>query len=114
MGIPDVLERRNSHKSVFGNHHYIVKEKKTTKEPQRKHILQTALNNYIIGKVQDYAPPTFIILNRDNEEFSFSFDEFASQLQDSIAAVRNIVSGQIVTPTKGALQDPRRCDWLDR
>jgi predicted RecB family nuclease len=106
MGIPDVLERRNGHKSIFGNHHYIVKEKKTTKEPQRKHVLQTALNNYIIGKIQDYTPPTFIILNRENEEFSFPFDEFAIQLKDSLAAIRNIVNGQMVTPTKGALQDP--------
>jgi predicted RecB family nuclease len=114
MGIPDVLEKSNAHKSVFGNYHYIVKEKKTTKELQMKHVLQTALNTYILGKVQDYTPSTFIILNRDNEEFSFPFDDYASRLRDSIAAVRNIVGGQIVTPTKGALQDPWKSYGLRR
>jgi predicted RecB family nuclease len=114
MGIPDVLERSDAHKSIFGHHHYIVKEKKTTKEPQKKHVLQTALNNYIIGKIQGYTPPSFIILNRDNEEFSFPFDAFASQLQDSIAAIRSIVGGQMVTPTKGALQDPWKSYGLKR
>jgi predicted RecB family nuclease len=88
VGIPDILERGRGHKSIFGNYHYIVKEKKTTKEPQIKHILQTALNNYIIGKIQDYTPLEFFILNRDNDEFSYSFAEFSNQLQDSIAAVR--------------------------
>jgi uncharacterized protein len=106
MGIPDVLEKCNDHKSVFGLHHYIVKEKKTTKEPQKKHILQTALNNYIIGKIQGYTPPTFIIVNRENREFGFPYDVFVNELQDSVAGVRSIINGQIVTPTKGALQDP--------
>jgi uncharacterized protein len=106
MGIPDVLERCNDHKSIFGNHHYIVKEKKTTKEPKLKHVLQTALNNYILGKIQNYTSPEFSILNRDDDEFTYQFDDYADQLQDSITAIRNIIKGQIVTPTKGALQDP--------
>ena len=106
LGIPDLLERNGGHKSVFGNYHYIVKEKKTTKEPKDKHILQTALNNFVLGKIQGYMPPTFFILNRDNEEFGFAFDTYANELQGSIAKIRAIMSGGIVTPTKGALQEP--------
>jgi uncharacterized protein len=106
LGIPDVLEKNASHSSVFGNHHYIIKEKKTTKEPKNKHILQTALNNYVLGKIQGYTPPKFIILNRDNEEFAFPFDDCMSELQDSIAKIREIMNGKFITPTRGALQEP--------
>jgi len=106
LGIPDVLERNNSHKSIFGNHHYIIKEKKTTKEPKDKHIMQTALNNYLLGKIQAYTPLKFIILNRDNEEFEFIFDEYIGELQDSIAEIKEIMNGKFITPTKGSLKEP--------
>ena len=106
LGIPDILEKSIDHKSIFGKHHYVVKEKKTTIEPQKKHVLQAALNNYIIGKIQGYTPPTFLIVNRNNKEFTFSYELFADQLQNSIAGIRNILGGETVTPTKGALQDP--------
>jgi uncharacterized protein len=106
MGIPDLLERKNDHKSVFGNHHYIIKEKKTTKEPKQKHVLQTAFNNYVLGEIQGYTPPSFIILNRENEEFNFAYDDYTNQLQDSISGIREIIAGGTVTPTKGALLEP--------
>jgi len=106
LGIPDLLEKNAGHKSVFGNYHYVVKEKKTTKEPKDKHILQTALNNYVLGKIQSYTPPTFTILSRDNKEFEFAFDSYASELQDSIVKIREIMNGKSITPTKGALQEP--------
>jgi len=106
FGVPDLLEKKTSHKSVFGHHHYIVKEKKTTKEPKLKHILQTALNNYILGKIQQYTPPKFIILNRDNQEFKFVFDEYVGELQKSITEIKEIMHGKFVTPTKGALREP--------
>jgi uncharacterized protein len=106
LGIADLLERRVGHRSIFGNYHYVIKEKKTTREPKHKHILQTALNNYILGRIQNYTPPGFIILNRDNEEFEFAFDSYATELQDSIVKIKEIMNGKFVTPTKGALQEP--------
>lgn len=93
LGIPDVLEKSGDHESVFGRYYYGIKEKKTTKEPKEKHVLQTALNNYVLGKVQGYTPPSFVILNRDDEEFTFAFDDYASQLQESIARIREIIKG---------------------
>lgn len=106
LGIPDLLEKNTNHKSVFGNHHYIIKEKKTTKEPKDKHILQTALNNYILGKIQGFTPSKFIILNRDNEEFEFAFDDYVNELQSSIGEIKEIMNGKFITPTKGSLQEP--------
>lgn len=106
LGIPDVLEKNDSHKSIFGTHHYIIKEKKTTKQPKDKHIMQTALNNYLLGKIQGYTPPKFIILNRDNEEFEFVFADYIGELQHSIAEIKEIMNGKFITPTKGSLQEP--------
>jgi uncharacterized protein len=106
LGIPDLLEKDTAHSSIFGNHHYVVKEKKIAKEPKLKHVLQTALNNYILGKIQNYTAPKFVILNRDNLEFEYIFDDYASQLKTSVIAIREIMNGKVVTPTAGALQEP--------
>jgi predicted RecB family nuclease len=114
LGIPDLLEKSADHKSLFGNHHYVVKEKKTTKEPKHKHILQTALNNYVLGRIQGYAPPEFVILNRENEEFEFAFDRYATELQDSIARITEIMNGKLVTPTRGSLQEPWKSFGLEK
>jgi uncharacterized protein len=114
LGIPDVLEKETTHSSVFGSYHYVVKEKKITKTPKLKHILQTALNNYMLGKIQDYTPPRFVILNRDNTEVEFVFADYADQLQTSLAEIREIMNGKVVTPTTGALQEPWKSYGLEK
>ena len=40
-GMPDILEREKG-KSVFGSHHYIVKEVKLARTIKKHHVIQTA------------------------------------------------------------------------
>jgi uncharacterized protein len=102
-GIADVIERRDSHPSIFGSYHYVVKEIKLAKNIQQHHILQTAFYNYIIGKIQKYTPPSFTIINRDSilEEHPF----IEKMVLDVIEQIRLIFKGTEVNPTYGA------CAW---
>ena len=55
-GYTDVLVRRNSHKSNFGNYHYVVYEVKNRKAPSNAHFIQAAFYNHVLGKIQGYTP----------------------------------------------------------
>ena len=71
VGRIDVLERSDEHESVFGEYHYIVKEIKLAKNIMDYHRLQTAYYTYIIGKIQEYTPDHYIVINRDRDELPF-------------------------------------------
>lgn len=103
-GIIDVIERSDSAPSVFGDYHYVVKEIKLAKNIQSHHLMQAALYNYMLGKIQGYTSPTYFLINRDNLELEFPYDEnvLLAILQD----IREILNGREVAPTYGACQWP--------
>ena len=103
MGICDVLERRNGHRSIFGNYHYIVKEIKLARNIQNAHIFQAAFYNYLLGKIQGYTPNSFYLINRDLEETEQVYDE--TELLKKIEDIHEILNGKRVNPTYGA------CNW---
>jgi predicted RecB family nuclease len=103
-GIVDVLERRNSAPSLFGSYHYIVKEIKLAKNIQTYDIFQGAFYNYIIGRIQEYTPPAFYLINRDHDEIEKTFDE--NPLLEIISDIREILSGKKVSPTYGSCEAP--------
>ena len=106
LGIPDLLIKETTHKSVFGDYHYTIKEKKTVKQIKEEHILQAALNNYIIGKIQNYTPEKFFLINRINEETEYFFSEYETKLANTLREIKEIINGKKVTPTKSQLSEP--------
>jgi predicted RecB family nuclease len=106
-GEPDALEKSKSHKSIFGNYHYTVKEIKLAKNIREEQIMEAAFYNYLIGKVQGYTPETFTMINRDGEELVIPFSECAASLQEIIESVKHIMLGKVqVTPTVGRVSYP--------
>lgn len=103
-GIFDVLERRDTAPSTFGDYHYVVKEIKLAKNIQRHHIMQAAFYNYALGKVQGYTPGSFFMVNRDFEEFEIPYNE--AVLLNILQDIREILNGKEVSPTHGACQWP--------
>jgi uncharacterized protein len=103
-GVVDVLEKRTSAPSLFGEYHYIVKEIKLAKNIQKYHIFQGAFYNYLIGNIQGYTPPSFFLINRDHEELENKYDE--SALLEAIVDIRSILNGKKVSPTYGACRAP--------
>ena len=102
-GIIDVIERRQGHKTIFGNYYYIIKEIKLAKNIQKHHIYQAAFYNYVLGKIQGYTPNSFYMINRDLEQIEQIYDEaeFLAMLND----IREILKGKRVNPTYDA------CKW---
>src|SRR3989344_4191902 len=45
-GRADLIEKNNTHSSIFGNYHYAIKEIKLAKNIKQKHILQAAFYTY--------------------------------------------------------------------
>jgi len=103
LGRFDVLERRDTEPSIFGPYHYVVREIKLAKNIQKHHIYQAAFYNYLLGKIQGYAPPALYIINRDYDVFEIEYDEVT--LLTILSDIKEILSGKEVSPTYGA------CEW---
>lgn len=102
-GRADILERADTHSSVFGDYHFIVKEIKLAKNIQDYHRIQTAYYNYVLGKIQGYIPNHYILVNRDQEELDYEYDE--REVLEVIHSIQEIFDGKDVSPTYGS------CDW---
>jgi uncharacterized protein len=102
-GRPDVLEKREG-PSIFGNHHYVVKEIKYAKNLKEHHVLQAAFYNKLLGHIQGYAPKEFILINNEAEEFVYVFEEYKELLETTLSNVRKILSGD-VTPLPAYNED---------
>lgn len=95
-GVTDLIVRVDTHKSKFGNFHYIVKELKNAKHLRKqKYILQTAYYNYILGELQGYTPKYFYVVGREGEE-KFEYSKYEDLLVDSLADIKHILKGKKV------------------
>jgi uncharacterized protein len=105
-GILDVLQRSDSHASVFGNHHYVVKEIKSAKHIKHEYIMQAAFYTYVLGKIQGYTPPKFYLINREQKEFEYDYEKYENELRQALADIREILNGKKVSPTAKACRWP--------
>ena len=107
-GYTDILVKRNSHKSNFGNYHYVVYEVKNRKEPSKAHFFQAAFYNYVLGKIQGYTPEKFYFITNDKKENGYDFSKYSHQLKEAINGVRNIIEGkEVPEPVYGVV----KYDW---
>jgi uncharacterized protein len=106
QGRIDVLEKRLDHASIFGDYHYAVKEIKLSKKIRREHIIQAAFYTYLIGKIQEYLPGKFFIINRDYEETAYCSSNYAEELAKAVTGTQAILDGvELPTPTYNG------CEW---
>ena len=103
---PDVLERDDSHDSIFGDYHYIIKEIKLAKNLKKEHVMQAMFANYIIGQIQGYMPKQVFLINKENQEFPVYYQEYEQELLDAIKEIRLILNGKYVSPNIGTVKSP--------
>jgi predicted RecB family nuclease len=103
---PDVLERDDSHDSIFGDYHYIIKEIKLAKNLKKEHVMQAMFANYIIGNIQGYMPKQVFLINKENQEFPVYYQEYEQELLDAIKEIRSILNGKYVSPNIGTVKSP--------
>lgn len=104
-GKADVLERAGG-RSRFGTHHYTIKEIKLARNIKRRHVLQAAFYNRMIGRIQAYTPETFHVINMDHEEIPFEYARYEDELEETIHGIHGILDGQIPSATYGACPYP--------
>ena len=103
----DIAEKRTTHGSVFGRHHYIIKEIKSARNIKDHHIIQAAMYNCMLGKIQGYTPLYFFMINADGKEQKESFKEWEKPLMRAIEDVRLLIDGRLKpTPTYGQGEFP--------
>ena len=105
-GKADIIERSNTNNSIFGNYHYTIKEVKLAKNIQETHLIQGAFYNYLLGKIQNFTPKTFAMINGEGEESVHEYSEYESVLLDSIEGTRKILQGEPISPTHGSCDYP--------
>lgn len=106
FGIPDVLERSDSHDSVFGDYHYVVKEIKSAKHIKREYVMQAAFYNYLLGRIQGFTPPKFYLINREEEVSAYQYEKVEEELRMVLDGVREVLEGKDVSPTAKAARWP--------
>ena len=105
-GKADIIERSNTNSSVFGDYHYTIKEVKLAKNIQETHLIQGAFYNYLLGKIQNFTPKTFAMINGEGEESIHEYSEYESVLFDSIEGTQKIFQGESISPTYGSCDYP--------
>lgn len=94
LGRPDTLERREG-RSVFGKHHYVVKEIKSAKIIQSHHILQAAFYNLLIGRIQERVPEMFYIVNGEKKEIPYLYRNYEECLIHNLVSILQILDKKI-------------------
>jgi len=104
-GITDILQRDNSHSSIFGNYHYVVKEIKSAKHIKNAYIMQAAFYTHILGKVQGFTPKKFFLINREKQEFAYEYEQYREPLMHALKGIKEILDGKEISPTA------KSCRW---
>jgi predicted RecB family nuclease len=103
----DILERSNIHPSLFGDYHYILLDIiMAKKENICHHVHQGAFHNYILGKIQQYTPPVFYLIDVNGEKIPIKYAKIEEELKKMIREIRDIYGGKEVTPTYDASEWP--------
>lgn len=91
-GYADVLEKRDG-KSVFGKHHYIVREIKSAKNVGKPHAIQAAFYALMLGRIQRRPPERFLVTNGERATTQYQYREYEGLLLKSIERANRIRGG---------------------
>ena len=92
MGRPDILEKRQG-RSVFGAHHYVVREIKMAMNITESHVLQGAFYAKMLGHIQGRQPDDFHVTNGDKHTTTYQYAEHADRLLKYTQAAARIIRG---------------------
>ena len=91
-GYPDMLEKRDG-ESVFGKHHYVVREIKVAKNIKEPHLLQAAFYALMLGPIQRRPPENFLVTNGEQDTTQYPYKEYEDLLLESIRQANRIRGG---------------------
>ena len=91
-GRPDVLERRDG-ESVFGSHHYVVREIKVAGSIKETHTVQAAFYALMLGRIQRRTPEYFLVTNGDGATTRYRYGQCEDLLLECMETAARIRGG---------------------
>jgi uncharacterized protein len=91
-GYADVLERRDG-ASVFGKHHYVVREIKIARNIRERHVIQAAFYALMLGRIQRRPPEYFLVTNGDAATTQYRYRECEDMLLECMERAGRIRGG---------------------
>lgn len=79
----------------MGPYHYVVKEIKSSRKIRRKHIMQAAFYNMMLGEIQEYAPEEFYLLNAAGEDAAYRYADYKEEIAEVISGAAGIKGGEM-------------------
>ena len=112
-GSPDILERRDG-ESNLGSYHYVVKEIKSSRKIRRKHVMQAAFYNMMLGEIQGHAPEEFYLLNAAGEDAAYSYADYKEEIAGVLSGVADVKGGEMppVAYGRGVFPWSNYCDRM--
>ena len=107
-GYPDVLEKHDG-ESVFGSHHYVVREIKLATNIRESHILQAACYALMLGRIQRRTPEYFLVTNGDGATTRYAYGEYEDKLLEYIGLAARIRGGDWTPPAVHG--SAKNTDW---
>ena len=101
QGRPDVLERVDGAPSDLGDYSYRVVEIKSARRIKDSHVLQGALYNRLLGRVQGLEPEEFHIVNRDFDVIPIRMADVGEKLDEALEGIRRVLDGHAVDACHG-------------
>ncbi|MEK9151888.1 MAG: TM0106 family RecB-like putative nuclease, partial [Patescibacteria group bacterium] len=108
VGKPDILERRDDHRSKFGPYYYAAIDIKSAERLSDAHRYQLVFYGELLKEIQGFRPADGYILNAEGVLVGFPLREFEQQFHEAFTEVRAILSGKCPPPhlTSGCKQSP--------
>jgi predicted RecB family nuclease len=111
LGILDLLEKDKSHKSIFGDYHYVVSDIKLAINPRPEHIMQIIFYSYLLGKIQGYTPKYAYLIMGDKRKEKYKVSDYLPMLKRGLKAMRETLAGKQPSPTLNS--NCPLCPWKD-
>lgn len=108
-GKADLLVRDNSLGSDLGPYHYRLIEIKRSKSLRDYHVMQAAIYNRMVGRIQGYTPEELTVALPTMEE-KITFPSVEEQLEDHLSQWKTLRDGQWV-PEPGRPPEATRSPW---
>lgn len=96
-GSADVLEKLDGG-SVFGDHHYVVKEIKMATNIREPHVVQAAFYALMLGSIQRRPPEQFQITDGNQSTTTYKYAEHEGRLLECMEQAGRIIRGDLVPP----------------
>ena len=90
LGKPDILKKTDG-RSLFGPHHYEVKEIKSAERITGHHEIQAAFYSMMIGHIQGRYPEKFYIINGIGQETEHAFADSVGKLERNLRSITEIL-----------------------